>query len=108
MFHSAKIECCTLGLPMKTSVVVYRNVNTSWSLLPPRVCDDVLMDFDSLVENQSALGTAAITVMTREADVIRCIARLMHFYKHESCGQVSTVCSCHPVCVYQSEILVNW
>jgi len=25
--------------------------------------------------------------MNKEADVVRCIARLMDFYKHESCGQ---------------------
>ncbi|WAR24692.1 NDUV1-like protein [Mya arenaria] len=60
---------------------------SSTPLIPKKVCDDVLMDFDDLVKVQSALGTAAITVMNKDADVVRCIARLMHFYKHESCGQ---------------------
>ena len=53
------------------------------------VCDDVMMDFDGLVEKQSALGTAALIVMDKSADIVNCIARLMEFYKHESCGQVS-------------------
>ena len=55
------------------------------------VCDTVLMDFDGLVEAQTALGTAAVIVLNKEADVIRAISRLMKFYKHESCGQVSHV-----------------
>lgn len=48
------------------------------------------MDFDALVEVQSGLGTAAVIVMDKSADVVDCIARLLLFYKHESCGQVST------------------
>ena len=52
------------------------------------MCDDVLMDFDGLVEAQTALGTAAVIVMNKQADMIDCISRLMEFYKHESCGQV--------------------
>lgn len=46
------------------------------------------MDFDGLVQAQTALGTAAVIVMNKDADVIRCISRLIEFYKHESCGQV--------------------
>ena len=54
-----------------------------------RICDDVLMDFDALVAVHSGLGTAAVIVMDKSADVVDCIARLILFYKHESCGQVS-------------------
>jgi NADH:ubiquinone oxidoreductase subunit F (NADH-binding) len=45
------------------------------------------MDFDALVEVESALGTAAVIVMDKSADIVKCIARLIEFYKHESCGQ---------------------
>ena len=45
------------------------------------------MDFDSLMALKSGLGTAAVIVMNRETDIIRAIARLAYFYKHESCGQ---------------------
>jgi NADH-quinone oxidoreductase subunit F len=45
------------------------------------------MDFDALRENQSGLGTAAVIVMDKSTDVIKAIARLSYFYKHESCGQ---------------------
>ena len=47
-----------------------------------------MMDFDGLVQAQTALGTAAVIVMNQSADIVHCIARLIDFYKHESCGQV--------------------
>ncbi|SDH28066.1 NADH-quinone oxidoreductase subunit NuoF [Roseospirillum parvum] len=56
-------------------------------LLPKSICDDVLMDFDSLKEVRSGLGTAAVMVMDKSTDVVRAIHRLSQFYKHESCGQ---------------------
>ena len=56
-------------------------------ILPKSICDTVLMDFDSLREVRSGLGTAAIMVMDKSVDVIQAIARLSHFYTHESCGQ---------------------
>ena len=52
------------------------------------LCDDVMMDFDALVAVQSGLGTAAVIVMNKQVDMVKCIARLSLFYKHESCGQV--------------------
>jgi NADH-quinone oxidoreductase subunit F len=45
------------------------------------------MDFDSLRALKSGLGTAAVIVMDKSTDIIRAIARLSYFYKHESCGQ---------------------
>ena len=55
--------------------------------LPKAICDSVLMDFDSLREHQSGLGTAAVMVMDKSTDIVAAIARLSAFYKHESCGQ---------------------
>ncbi|XP_063054241.1 NADH dehydrogenase [ubiquinone] flavoprotein 1, mitochondrial-like [Engraulis encrasicolus] len=60
---------------------------SSTPIIPLSVCSDVLMDFDDLVRAETALGTAALIVMDKSADVIRGIARLIEFYKHESCGQ---------------------
>ena len=56
-------------------------------LLPKSICDTVKMDFDSLKEVQSGLGTAAVIVMNKSTDIVDAICRLSHFYKHESCGQ---------------------
>ena len=60
---------------------------SSVPLLPKEICDTVLMDFDSLKGVQSGLGTAAVIVMDKSTDIIKAIARISHFYKHESCGQ---------------------
>ena len=60
---------------------------SSVPLLPKAVCDTQLMDFDSLAAVKSGLGTAAVIVMDKSTDLIRAIARISYFYKHESCGQ---------------------
>lgn len=60
---------------------------SSVPLLPKSICETVLMDFDSLKDAQSGLGTAAVIVMDKSTDVVRAIARLASFYRHESCGQ---------------------
>ncbi|MCU4160458.1 NADH-quinone oxidoreductase subunit NuoF [Acidiphilium sp. AL] len=60
---------------------------SSVPMLPKSVCDTVLMDYDSLRDVRSGLGTAAVIVMDKSTDLIRAIARIAAFYKHESCGQ---------------------
>jgi NADH-quinone oxidoreductase subunit F len=60
---------------------------SSVPVLTKEVCDTVLMDFDSLREVRSGLGTAAVIVMDKSTDIIAAIARLSKFYQHESCGQ---------------------
>jgi len=60
---------------------------SSVPVLPRKMCEQVLMDFDSLRDAKSGLGTAAVIVMNKQTDIVRAIARFSHFYKHESCGQ---------------------
>ncbi|MBU6338519.1 MAG: NADH-quinone oxidoreductase subunit NuoF [Rickettsiales bacterium] len=60
---------------------------SSVPLINKEVCDTVLMDFDSLKSAGTGLGTAGVIVMDKSTDVVAAIARLSHFYKHESCGQ---------------------
>ncbi len=60
---------------------------SSVPILPKSICDTVLMDFDSLREVKSGLGTAAVIVMDKSTDVVRAIANLSRFYMVESCGQ---------------------
>jgi NADH-quinone oxidoreductase subunit F len=55
--------------------------------LPSDVCENQLMDFDSLAAVKSGLGTAAVIVMDKSTDIVKAIARLSKFYMHESCGQ---------------------
>src|SRR6266700_1148959 len=90
-----------LGIPLRELIERYAGgVRGGWDnlqavipggasvpVIPKSVCDNVLMDFDSLKAAQSGLGTAAVIVMDKSTDVIKAIARLSKFYMHESCGQ---------------------
>ena len=60
---------------------------SSVRMVPSAQIIDTPMDFDSLQKLGSGLGTAAVIVMDKSTDIIRAIARLSYFYKHESCGQ---------------------
>jgi NADH-quinone oxidoreductase subunit F len=90
-----------LGIPLRELIDTYAGgVRGGWDnllavipggssvpMIPKSVCDEVLMDFDSLRAVRSGLGTAAVIVMDKSTDLIKAIARLAQFYKHESCGQ---------------------
>src|SRR5499427_5307927 len=56
-------------------------------LVPAEQIMECPMDFDALRDLKSGLGTAAVIVMDKSTDVVKAIARLSYFYKHESCGQ---------------------
>ena len=90
-----------LGVPLKYLIQKYAgDVIGGWDnllaiipggssvpLLPKSECENVLMDFDSLKNAGSGLGTGGIIVMNKQTDVVSAISRLAEFYKHESCGQ---------------------
>jgi NADH-quinone oxidoreductase subunit F len=48
---------------------------------------DIKMDFDSLVEANSMLGSAAIIVIDEETSILDVLKVVAKFYSHESCGQ---------------------
>ncbi|MEC8105354.1 MAG: NADH-quinone oxidoreductase subunit NuoF, partial [Pseudomonadota bacterium] len=60
---------------------------SSTPLMPQSVCNTMTMDFDALREAGTGLGTAGVIVMDKSTDIVKAIARLSYFYKHESCGQ---------------------
>jgi len=90
-----------MGIPLRELIEKYAGgVRGGWDnllgiipggasvpVIPRSICDTVLMDFDSLREVKSGLGTAAVIVMDKTTDIVAAIARLSHFYMHESCGQ---------------------
>jgi NADH-quinone oxidoreductase subunit F len=90
-----------LGIPLRELIDKYAGgVRGGWDnllavipggasvpVIPKAICDTVLMDFDSLRDVKSGLGTAAVIVMDKSTDIIKAIARLSKFYMHESCGQ---------------------
>ena len=90
-----------LGIPLKTLIQKYAgDVIGGWDnllavipggssvpLLPKEMCESISMDFDSLKDAGSGLGTAGVIVMNKQTDIVGAIGRLSAFYKHESCGQ---------------------
>jgi len=60
---------------------------SSVRMIPAEACEDLPMDFDALSALKSGLGTAAVIVMDKSTDLVKAIARISYFYKHESCGQ---------------------
>merc|ERR1712166_782796 len=75
---------------------------SSVPVLPKHICDDVMMDFDVLVEHKSGLGTAAVIVMDKQQDMIKCISRLIDFYQHETCGQCTP---CREGCSWMAKVM---
>lgn len=90
-----------IGIPMKTIIEKHGGgVRGGWDnlkavipggsscpILPKHLCEDVLMDYESLRAAGSSLGTGGLIVMDQSTDVVKMIARLARFYAHESCGQ---------------------
>ncbi|XP_034476348.1 NADH dehydrogenase [ubiquinone] flavoprotein 1, mitochondrial [Drosophila innubila] len=60
---------------------------SSTPCIPQKVAETSIHDYDGLMAVQSSLGTGAMIVMSKNTDIIKAIARLSEFYKHESCGQ---------------------
>lgn len=48
---------------------------------------DIKMDFDSLMEAQSMLGSGAIIVIDEDTSMLDVLKVITKFYSHESCGQ---------------------
>lgn len=90
-----------MGVPLKHLIEHYAGgVKGGWGnlkavipggssvpLIPASICEDVLMDFDSLAAVRSGLGTGAIIVMNQSTNLVAAIGRISKFYMHESCGQ---------------------
>jgi NADH-quinone oxidoreductase subunit F len=48
---------------------------------------DIAMDFDSLMEAKSMLGSGAVIVIDEETSMLEVLRLVAKFYSHESCGQ---------------------
>ncbi|NTB87724.1 NADH-quinone oxidoreductase subunit NuoF [Agrobacterium tumefaciens] len=59
----------------------------STPLIPAHQAEVALMDYDSLREYKTFLGSGSVIVFDKSTDLVKAIARLSKFYMHESCGQ---------------------
>ncbi|MBF0308821.1 MAG: NADH-quinone oxidoreductase subunit NuoF [Magnetococcales bacterium] len=90
-----------MGLPLKTLIQQYAgDVRGGWDnlkgvipggsstpVLTKAQCETVTMDYDGLAKAGSMLGAGSVIVLDRSVDIVKAIARLSRFYRHESCGQ---------------------
>jgi len=60
------------------------------------------MDADSLKAVGTSIGTGGVIVMDEDTDVLKVLARIAHFYHHESCGQCTP---CREGCGWMEKIL---
>ncbi|OSM06221.1 NADH-quinone oxidoreductase subunit NuoF [Magnetofaba australis] len=90
-----------LGTPLKTLIEEYAGgVRGGWDnlkgvipggsstpVLTREQCETVTMDYDAIAKAGSMLGAGSVIVMDQSVCIVKAIARLSNFYRHESCGQ---------------------
>jgi NADH-quinone oxidoreductase subunit F len=75
------------GVPNDKKILCVIPGGTSMPPLRGDKLEGVKMDAESLKEVGSAIGTGGIIVMDEDTDLVKVLARIAHFYHHESCGQ---------------------
>jgi len=75
------------GIPNNKKVLCVIPGGTSMPPIRGDKLEGVRMDAESLKEVGSAIGTGGVIVMDEDTDLVKVLARIAHFYHHESCGQ---------------------
>jgi len=90
------------GVPgnKKIKAVIPGGSSTMW--LRGDELENVKMDADSLKAVGTSIGTGGVIVMDEDTDVLSVLARISHFYHHESCGQCTP---CREGCGWMEKIL---
>lgn len=60
---------------------------SSMPVLPADIILKTNMDYDSLMQAGSSMGSGAVIVMNAHTCMVKALARISKFYMHESCGQ---------------------
>jgi len=90
------------GVPgnKKIKAVIPGGSSTMW--LRGDEIEGVRMDSESLKAVGSSIGTGGIIVMDEDTDLMKVLARIAHFYHHESCGQCTP---CREGCGWMENIV---
>jgi NADH-quinone oxidoreductase subunit F len=75
------------GVPDDKKILCVIPGGTSMPPIRGDKLEGVKMDAESLKEVGSAIGTGGVIVMDEDTDLVKVLARIAHFYHHESCGQ---------------------
>ena len=90
-----------MSIPIRTLIETYfGGVRGGWGnlkavipggatcpMITAEQAETMLMDYDSPREMKSMMGTGTMIVMDKSTDLVRAMARISYFFKHESCGQ---------------------
>ena len=75
---------------------------SSMPVVPGETMLELDMDYDSLAEAGSALGSGGVIVMDETTDMVKAITRIARFYYAESCGQCTP---CREGCGWMYRVL---
>lgn len=75
------------GVPGNKNILCVIPGGSSMPPLRGNQLEGVKMDAESLKAAGSSIGTGGIIVMDEDTDLVKVLARISHFYHHESCGQ---------------------
>lgn len=59
----------------------------STPFLTPDMLDEVMLDYESITQVGSMLGSGAVIVFHEDTCIVWVIKKLIHFFRHESCGK---------------------
>ncbi len=59
---------------------------SSCPVLTAEECEGATMDYDSMAQRKSMLGSGGVVIMDEDTCMVKACLRLMKFYSHESCG----------------------
>ena len=89
-----------LGTPLRTLIYEYAGGplddrpiiavipgGSSTPMLPGSAVDTVMLDYESIAEAGSMLGSGAVIVIGQGTCIVDIVERLAEFYRHESCGK---------------------
>jgi NADH-quinone oxidoreductase subunit F len=60
---------------------------SSTQVLLPHELEGMSMDYESVAERGSMLGSGAVVILDETTDMVKLLYRILSFYAHESCGQ---------------------
>ena len=59
---------------------------SSCPVLTAAECEGATMDYDSMAQRKSMLGSGGVIIMDEDTCMVKAALRIMRFYAHESCG----------------------
>jgi NADH-quinone oxidoreductase subunit F len=82
------IEECGGGVPGGRAIKGILPAGASAPILPGDNLD-LLLDYESVQAAGSMLGSASFIIMDETVDMVWAASKMIHFFKHESCGKCS-------------------